>query len=251
MLRKARHYHDEERIGELEELILPYLQADYHQVSGFNHPTLLIYTQDQPTLPMPATWGLVPSWVKSEEQKKQIWNKTLNARGETIFEKAAFKSSARNKRCVLHIDGFYEHFHKQGKTYPYYIAPANKSTLGVAALSATWFDAAANQEISTFSIVTTKGNRLMSGIHNNPQLSEARMPAFLLAGQEDLWLKSMTDPTSTAEILEQIKPYPNDALVAHTVRKIRGKNSLYNDPRAAEPYEYLELSEQDDQYSLF
>ena len=43
---------------------------------------------DSPTEPIIATWGLVPTW---SNDKQAIWDKTLNARGETILEKPAFK----------------------------------------------------------------------------------------------------------------------------------------------------------------
>jgi len=48
-------------------------------------------------------------------------NQTLNAPSETMFEKNTYKQSAKNKRCVIYIDGFYEHHHFKGKTYPFSI----------------------------------------------------------------------------------------------------------------------------------
>ncbi len=47
------------------------------------------------------------------------------ARGETIFEKPSFRESARYKRCLIYVDGFYEHHHFKGKTYPFLIKKKN------------------------------------------------------------------------------------------------------------------------------
>ncbi|MFO7719874.1 MAG: SOS response-associated peptidase family protein [Gillisia sp.] len=52
-------------------------------------------------------------------QLKELWNKTLNARGETIFEKPSFRESANHNRCLIYINGFYEHHHLDGKTFPF------------------------------------------------------------------------------------------------------------------------------------
>jgi putative SOS response-associated peptidase YedK len=67
------------------------------------------------------TWGLIPSWVKDRNQANEIRNKTLNARGESIFEKPAFQSSIREKRCLFFVDGFYEYYHFKRKTFPHFI----------------------------------------------------------------------------------------------------------------------------------
>jgi len=92
--------------------------TNLYQASGFTHPKMLIY-QDSESEPIPATWGLVPHWVKDNAGKVQIWNSTLNARGESIFEKPSFRDAAKSKRCLIYLDGFYEHHHYNGKTYPF------------------------------------------------------------------------------------------------------------------------------------
>ena len=66
-------------------------------------------------------WGLIPSWVKDRNQANEIRNKTLNARGESIFEKPAFQTSIREKRCLIFVDGFYEYYHFKRKTFPHFI----------------------------------------------------------------------------------------------------------------------------------
>jgi len=47
-------------------------------------------------------WGLIQS---SAKDKKTYY---INARADTLFEKPAFRASARRRRCVIFADGYYE-----------------------------------------------------------------------------------------------------------------------------------------------
>ncbi len=49
-------------------------------------------------------WGLVPSWAESTA----IGDKLINARAETITEKAAYKRAFARRRCIVPADAFYE-----------------------------------------------------------------------------------------------------------------------------------------------
>ena len=49
-------------------------------------------------------WGLVPSWAKD----LKIGNSTINARGESVAEKPAFRTAFKKRRCLVVADGFYE-----------------------------------------------------------------------------------------------------------------------------------------------
>ena len=95
-LNRARRKGDVQAQQEIIEKLVPLTDLPLHHVSGFSHPSVLIYTNRSPDFPEVATWGLVPHWVKDDAQLKKLWNNTLNARGETIFEKPSLRNLLLN-----------------------------------------------------------------------------------------------------------------------------------------------------------
>ena len=240
-LKRAKRFNDEKSIRALEKKLLPYTDLPLFHVSGFSHPRLLIYTNDSPHIPIVASWGLVPHWVKDKVQLKKIWNNTLNARGETIFEKPSFRTSSRHRRCLIYVDGFYEHHHFQARTYPFHIKYKNGEPIILAGLWSEWVDAETGEIFNSFSIVTTEGNSLLSKIHNSPKLKGPRMPVILNVEMADAWLRSIDDELDIKAVQELIKPYPEDELEAYTVTRLRGKDYLGNVIETSEPFTYEEL----------
>ena len=240
-LKRARRYNDQEAIAEIEKKLAPYTDLPLFHASGFQHPKVFIYTDAEPELPSVATWGLIPHWVKDAVQKKKIWNNTLNARGETIFDKPSFRYSARNKRAIVYIDGFYEHHHHQGKTYPFYISRKDGQPMALAALWSDWQDPETGEWIQSFSIVTAEGNPMMATIHNNPKLQGPRMPLILPGELEDEWLQSVNDELDIQKIEELVQSYPEEELKAHPVGRIRGKEYKGNVPEISDEVVYEDL----------
>src|SRR3989338_9541847 len=96
-----RIYKDAQRIGASEEELAE-LRGKWHDLendrpqlyyaSGFEHPELLGFTRRHHRLELETLyWGLIPHWRSEEEQALALWNQTLNARGESIFEKPYFQ----------------------------------------------------------------------------------------------------------------------------------------------------------------
>lgn len=240
-LNRARRRNDRQAIEEIMEKLVPLTDLPIYHASGFVHPELLIYTDRSPEFPEVATWGLVPHWVRDREQLKKTWNNTLNARGETIFEKPSFRDSARHHRCIIHIDGFYEHHHYKGSTYPFFIFRKDGKPLALAGLWSEWKNPETNGVINTFTIVTTTANPLMAKIHNNPKLKEARMPLILPETHEDKWLEPIQDELDIQSIRELIREIPENRLAANTVNRLRGKEYMGNVKEISEKVEYGEL----------
>lgn len=240
-LKRAKRKGDLSAVKEIEEFLIPLTDLPLFHVSGFSHPELLIYTNRSPDFPEVATWGLVPHWIRNEEHLKQTWNNTLNARGETIFDLPSFQQSAKNNRCLIYIDGFYEHHHFNNKTYPFFIYKKNNEPMALAGLWSEWKNPETGGLLKTFSIVTTAGNSLMAKIHNNPKIKEPRMPLILPFSLEDIWLNSIEDESDIKIIKELIKSYPEIEFKVHTVNKLRGKAYLGNVEEISNEYNYKEL----------
>ena len=238
-LKRARRFGLEELAIEIEKELEPY--SEIYHATGFTHPKLAIYTNKEPKVPVPSTWGLVPFWVKDNKQRLQLWNRTLNARGETIFDKPSYRDSAKNKRCILFLDGFYEHHHFSGKTYPFLIQRKDGEPMCVAGLWSEWLDKETGEYLNTFSIVTTRGNRLLTKIHNNPKLEGPRMPLILPDPIVEKWLMNVENDLDKEELKQLILPFPDNELKAHPVRKLRGKDAVGNNPNAPIKFEYEEL----------
>ena len=240
-LNRARRRGDLQAIEEIIEKLVPLTDLPIYHKSGFSHPELLIYTNRTPDFPEVATWGLVPHWVRDKEQLKKQWNNTLNARGETIFEKPSFRTAAKNNRCIVYVDGFYEHHHYDGKAYPFFVYRKDKQPLALAGLWSEWKNPQNGGILNTFTIVTTTGNRMMAKIHNNPKLKEPRMPVILPQELEDKWLNPIEDELDTNLIQDLIKEFPEEELNAHTVSKLRGKEYIGNVAEVSNKVIYKEL----------
>ncbi len=236
LLKRAIRFNDSEGIRRIKEELGPYLTNHFH-TTGFAHQQLLIYQNDKPNQPSPAHWGLVPHWVKTQKQKLDLWNKTINARGESIFEKPSFKDSATNKRCILYVDGFFEYHYYRGKAYPCFIFRTDNEPMAIGGLWSENLDKESGEIFKSFTLVTTKANEFMAKIHNNPKLKEARMPLILNKEEEEEWLSN----NKKEKIKALIKPSFAPELSFHTVQKLRGKNVLGNVPQVSDEYVYQEL----------
>jgi len=233
-LKRARRKHDPDLMKVIEEELKSFKSAEYHHVSAYTHPKIPIYTSKNPDVPKLHSWGLIPSWVKDEQSAIKLQNSTLNARIESISEKPAFKKAAKNQHCLIFVDGFYEHHHFKGKTYPHFIQPVDQESLCLAGLWDEWVNPETGEIYSGFSIITTRANAFMKKIHNNPKLPEARMPLFLKPEQEEIWINA-----SSEKFLHDKNGFQ---LKANTVQKLRGKTALGNVSEASKEYNYPELS---------
>lgn len=240
-LRIAKSRGDSAAADRLLQLLNPFSEFDHHHANGFAHPQLVVYTDADRAFPQLARWGLVPAWVKNGTQKEKLWNRTLNARGESIFEKPAFRTSARSKRCTIHVEGFFEHHHFGKRTYPYFIRLKDRDHFALAGLWEEWKDPESGNLLRTFCIVTTEANDLLHRIHNDPKLAGPRMPVILTEAEEAAWLAPIDNDADEKGIQHLIQPYPTDAMSGAPVRPLLGKQGTGNREGASDPFMYPEL----------
>lgn len=126
----------------------------------------------------PMRWGFLPHWYKSPTDGPLL----INARGETIAEKPAFRAACRERRCILVATGFYEWTRTAETRLPWYITRRDGAPL---AFAGVWQEWAAREDgavpAPTCAIVTTGANAPMSAIHH-------RMPVILEEESWGLWL---------------------------------------------------------------
>ncbi len=150
-------------------------------------------------------WGLIPFWAKD----KKIAYKTINARGETVAKKPAYRAAFKKRRLLILADGFYE-WERRSKTVkiPHLIGLDGGEPFAMAGLWERWTDPETDDEVLSCTIITTAGNELMQGIHD-------RMPVILPRAHWDVWLDpKVNDATVLQELLV---PYPASAMQERTV----------------------------------
>lgn len=151
-------------------------------------------------------WGLVPFWAKDIK----IGYRMINAVGETVSTKPAFRAAYKKRRCLVLANGFFE-WRKEGKArIPNYIFQAGQRPFSFAGLWETW-KSPEGETIKSYTIVTTKPNQLIEPIHN-------RMPVILSQETEALWLDPMTED---ADILNKLLvPAPTEYMAAYQVSEV-------------------------------
>lgn len=181
--------------------------------SGFSFPSFRIVTKEDVLQTM--NWGLIPSWFKDSDYK-EIASMTLNARVETVDEKASYRHLIHRQECIVPFTGFYEWQTKDKQKIPYFVYPADGNIMSVAGLFDNWQDPLSGIIKQTFTIITCPANDLMAEIHN----SKKRMPVLLKQDQENDWLNGKLD-------IESISiPVDSSFIKAHEVDRkiISGKN---------------------------
>ncbi|MCA6078785.1 SOS response-associated peptidase [Fulvivirga sedimenti] len=239
MTKRAEKYAEHYRVDKKSITAnLKSAQPVYH-VQAFAHPDIPVITNESPGELNFFHWGLIPFWVKDVQTATKISNQTLNARGEEMFNKPSFRNSARKRRCLVVVDGFYEHHWEDDKSYPFYISMKNDEPFSLGGLWETWRLEKEGIERHTVSIVTTRGNEMLNWIHNKPKASEGpRMPLIIPQELESDWLNAADDPVGISLIKDMIQPYESEKMKAHTVNRLRGKQYIGNKPAVCEPYNY-------------
>lgn len=146
----------------------------------------------------------------------------INARAETLADKASFRVPFRRRRCLVFADGFYEWRQKgNGKPKtPMYITLKSGEPFAFAGLWDAWRDPESNGPVRSFTIITTTPNDLLKSIHN-------RMPVMLPRNTYDQWL----DPAEQTPdgLSGLLRPYPAGEMTAYAVSR------AVNNPRTDSP----------------
>jgi len=166
-------------------------------------PVFRIHAERGPEL-VRLRWGLIPSWAKDAA----IGARMINARGETVAEKPAFRAAFRRRRCLVPMKGFYEWKKTASGKLPHYIYLKNADIFASAGLYEYWPGRDGAEPVESYTIITTEANDMMAKLHD-------RMPVILAEKDHAAWLDPKNEGKGTLQAL--LKPYPPGEMLAYPV----------------------------------
>ena len=146
--------------------------------------------EDQPTRRVRLMrWGLIPPWVKagSDGAPEGKGPLLINARADKVTSSPAFRSSAKSKRCLVPMDGYYEWRvnadggDKKSRKTPFLMYREDGEPLFMAGLWSVWKSAKDAQPLLSCTIITTDALGELAEIHD-------RMPLVMPERDWDRWL---------------------------------------------------------------
>ncbi len=142
-----------------------------------------------------ARWGLVPTWADD----LSIGARLINARGESLSQKPAFRDAFARRRCLVPADGFFEWKRAGKKKQPHFIHPSPRRAFAFAGLWASW-RAPDQTWVISYTIVTCPASPLIAPLHD-------RMPVVVAPEDFDRWLtREPLDPDALQDIVAPADP---------------------------------------------
>jgi len=155
---------------------LPFAQAARYNIAP-SQRSLVVVAEATRVMPRILRWGI--SGAQRSGRRPLI-----NARAETVHEKASFRDAFARRRCLVCADGFYEWKRGSGRAIPYLM---RRSDGGAMAFAGIW-------EGDCFAILTTEANALMLPVHH-------RMPVIVSKEDWACWLETKNTSRSALEHL--------------------------------------------------
>ncbi len=162
-------------------------------------------------------WGLIPRWAKDPS----IGSRMINARAETVADKAAFRIPYARHRCLLPASGFYEWQALPAHKQPVHIGMADGRPFAMAGLYERW-RSPDDQVIDTCTIVTTRASDALRPIHE-------RMPVIIAEAAHARWLD-----VANPDVADLLEPWSGEPLLAYPV-STRVNAVANDDPTLREP----------------
>jgi putative SOS response-associated peptidase YedK len=136
-----------------------------------------------------------------------IGNRLVNARSETVAEKPSFKRALARRRCLVPADGYYEWYTPEGvpgekkkpAKQPFFLHPADGSTMAMAGLYELWRDPDRPDEdpdawLWSMTLLTTTATDDLGHIHD-------RMPMTVPKAHWGEWLDPQVTDLGAAQSL--------------------------------------------------
>lgn len=182
--------------------VLPGFEPHFNIAPTQQQWTILRQTDGAPAARQ-MRWGLIPSWAADPS----IGNRMINARAESLTERAAFSTPLESQRCIILADGYYE-WRVSGKSkIPMYFRLADGRAFGLAGLWDRWDGG--NAPLETCTVITTSAGHRTRQYHH-------RMPVMLVDEATTAWLDGTATPR---ELLRMLISYEADDLEMYDVGK--------------------------------
>jgi putative SOS response-associated peptidase YedK len=158
-------------------------------------------------------WGVIADYMDTPEKVKKMRNSMCNARSEKIIEdKRSYWHRIRKKRCLIPVNGIFEHREIKGwkNKVPYYVELKERNIFCIPGLYhySPIPDPETGEQKGTFTLVTRAANSVMEQIHNSGDQA-FRMPLFLPKELELKWLEPGLTDTEIQAILDFEMPSEN------------------------------------------
>ncbi len=182
-------------------------------------------------------WGFVPPWVKpgpdgAPDSKGPL---LINARSEKLASSPAFRGSAKSKRCLVPMDGWYEWRTNPGSALgkktaktPFFMHRGDGDMLFMAGLWSVWKAAKEAEPLLSCTIITTDAVGELAEIHD-------RMPLILTEDAWDAWLNP--DAALDPELLVQAPDVRGIELreISTLVNSVRNNRPELLEPAHSQP----------------
>ncbi|HKU87719.1 MAG TPA: SOS response-associated peptidase [Casimicrobiaceae bacterium] len=157
-------------------------------------------------------WGLVPRFAKDPA----IGARMINARGETLASRSAFRNAFARHRCLVPVNGFYEWQATPAGKQPLHIGMPDGRPFGLAGLYERWLSSDGDV-LDTCAIITTAATGSVAGMHD-------RMPVIVHDGDYTRWL----DPAD-ADVADLVQGWSDPLRVYPVSTRV---NAVRNDDAA-------------------
>jgi len=155
-------------------------------------------------------FGLIPCWAKGG--KTEVWRKfmmTFNARCESVFDLASYRSPVRRQRCLIPVRGWHEW---PVRETPFYIHRSDDKPLLLAGIWDCWeskdpADEETGAVVTSMSVITTPPGAYMAKFHD-------RSPLVLEGERALAWINSDQSQDALRAMME---PYDSPNLQAYRV----------------------------------
>jgi putative SOS response-associated peptidase YedK len=141
-------------------------------------------------------WGMIPRFAKSDALYKAC--NTMNAKAETLTTRTMWSVPLHSGRCLVPVSGFYEWKVSDIDRQFYAVEMTDGRPFALAGLWDAWKNPVTDQEVLSYSIITTDSNVLLHNV-------STRMPAIIAASDYKRWL-SRDDPNRPPYDL--LRPFP-------------------------------------------